>query len=202
MCCSMFRLLVAILAFVVGVGTTSLMSVNRLSSLPNSLPPITEDMPPITEENHVVSVLAKPKTVTDDRDLSLYDFGGRQGCGIVRLSEVSRCKSSIRNARAFIWKHWQEKKRGYVIVKMASVDAESDSHIFIEPNENGIWHIVWKWERIFAVSMAEDISGRIDQIPEIRFVERKRATNEDYEYEPGTSYLLFLGKDGEVIQSL
>lgn len=191
-----FRLLVALLTFAIGAAAASLWVINRL-------PPPAYIPPPIqAEDYHPAPTPAKLKTVTDDRDLSLYDFGGRQGCGIVLVSEASRCEASIRKARAFIWKHWQEKKRGYVIVKMASVDAQSDAHIFVEPDESGAWHIVWKWERVFAASLSEDVSGTIDEIPDIRSIERKRATARDYMYKPSTSYLLFLGKDGEEVQSL
>lgn len=191
-----FRLLVALLTFTIGVAAASLWFINHLS--PSS------DIEPLmkAEDHQPVPIPAKPKTVTDDRDLSLYDFGGRQGCGIVlTVTKASRCDASMKRARTFIWEHWQEKKRGYVIVRMASVDAESDAHIFVEPDDNGAWHVVWKWERIFA-ALIKDVSGRIDEIPDIRSVERRHATDKDYMYKAGTSYLLFLGKDGEEVQSL
>ncbi|MCM3874619.1 MAG: hypothetical protein ND895_28325 [Pyrinomonadaceae bacterium] len=142
-----------------------------------------------------------PKTATDGRDLSLYDPGGHQGCGNVLVKEVPRCQASLRRARAFIWEHWQQKKRGYVTVKMASVDAESDAHIFIEPDNDGAWHVVWKWERIFAASMGEDVSGRIDQIPDIRSIQLT-ADNACYFCTSRTTYLLFFAADGTRIQEL
>ena len=186
-----FRLLVASLTFSIGVAVASLWAINWLSS-PVDIPP------PTMSEKRTVSVPAKPRTVADDRDLSLYDFGGRQGCGIVLVSQAPRCDASIRKARAFIWRHWQEKKRGYVIIKMGTDDAESDAHIFVEPDESGGWRVVWKWERIFHASMPE-ISGRIDDVPGIRAIERRRATSRDYRFETGTWYLSFLDEGGEEI---
>jgi hypothetical protein len=185
-------LLVASLTFSIGVAAVSLWAISRLSSQ--------KDIPPaVILEKRVESAPAKAQTATDDRNLSLYYFGGRQGCGIVRRSQLSRCEASIRRARDFIWEHWQEKKRGYVIVKWGGDDAQSDAHIFVEPDESGSWHVVWKWERIFALSMPNDISGRIDNVPGIRAVERRRAMDR---YKMGPWYLSFLGKDGEEILDL
>ena len=191
-----FRLSVSLITFAVGSGIASVWIINRFS-LPSAIPSNTQ-----TEVSQPAPTPNKPKTINDNRDLSVYDFGGRQGCGIVPVSEASRCNKSIKTARNFIWKHWQEKKKGYIIIKMASDDAETDSHIFIEPDENGAWHIVWKLERIFAVLMLKDASDRIVEIPDIRSLERRRAIDRDYKYATGTFYLLFLGKNGEKVQSL
>lgn len=189
-----FHLLAAFLTFVIGVMVVSLWFVNRLSPSPATPAAVK------TEIHHEAPVPTKLEAVIENRDLSLYDFAGRQGCGNVPVSEFPRCKASIKTARAFIWQHWQEKKRGYVIVKMASDDAESDAHIFIEPDKSGAWHVVWKWERIFALSIGENISGRIDDGSDIRLIERRRETN--YEDEVETFRLLFFDKDGEETQSL
>ncbi len=155
----------------------------------------------VTAEYQSPTASISAKTASDDRDLSLYDSGDHQGCGIVLVREVPRCRASLRKARAFIWEHWQQKKRGYVIVKMASVDAESDAHIFIEPDNDGAWHVVWKWERIFAASLGEDVSGRIDQIPDIRSIQRT-ADDGCYFCTSRTTYLLFFAADGTKIQEL
>lgn len=81
------------------------------------------------------TIADKPKTVTSGRDLSAYDLGGSQGCGIVLKTELPKYNASLKNARDFIWNHWTDRRRGYVIVTMASDDAESDAHIFIELDE-------------------------------------------------------------------
>jgi len=141
----------------------------------------------------------KPTTVTAGRDLSGYDFGGRQGCGIVLKTELPKCEASMKVARDFIWSHWTDRQRGYVIVKMASDDAQSDAHIFIEPDETGAWHIAWNWQRIFAFAAGRDVSGDIDAMPDIRSVEQKVATDTDYRGLPGTSYLSFVGADGKEV---
>lgn len=44
-------------------------------------------------------------------------------------------------AREFLWKHWQEKKKAYLILTYHSVDATSTSHIFLERDNTGRWRI-------------------------------------------------------------
>jgi hypothetical protein len=142
----------------------------------------------------------KPTTPTAGRDLAGYEFGGRHGCGIVTNAELPKCEASMKEARDFIWSHWTDQRRGYVIVKMASDDAQSDAHIFIEPDEAGAWHVAWNWQRIFGSGDGgRDVSGDIDAMPDIRSVERKVATDRDYQARPGTSYLSFIGEDGNEI---
>ena len=144
--------------------------------------------------------LPKPAGITQERELSLYDFGGRQGCGGVYLkTEARRCEASVGKARDFIWKHWREKRRGYVIVKLGSEDAQSDAHIFIEPDELGVWHIAWRWERVFGMNVKP---GEVGDMPDIRSVELKRATKKDYRFIAGASYLSFLGEDGNEVAYL
>jgi hypothetical protein len=140
----------------------------------------------------------KPNTPTQGRDLSAYDQGGRFGCGIVRKSEFPACLESIARARSFLWEHWSQKRRAYTIVELGSVDAVSDSHIFIEPDETGAWHVVWRIERVVCMNC----SGEIDQVPDIRSIERAEA-EESFDYvTAGTRVLIFKDKDGKEIERL
>jgi hypothetical protein len=129
--------------------------------------------------------------------LSVYDQGGREGCDLVLASDASRCEDSYKKARAFIWTHWQEQRRGYIIVRFASVDAVSDSHIFIEPDEGGAWHVVWRIERVLQMGH----SGEVDDVPDLRSVERREARGADFQ-EVGTLILVFKDKDGKEIETL
>jgi hypothetical protein len=128
--------------------------------------------------------------------LSLYDQGGHQGCGYGEASEA-RCKASYKKARDFIWTHWQEQKRGYVIVRFGSVDAVSDSHIFIEPDESGAWQVVWRIERVVSF----ENPGMINDVPDLRSVKRGEAGRSDFQ-EAGTPILIFKDKNGKVIETL
>ena len=173
------RIVVALITFGVGIGVTYLW----LSSH--------------TTVSKVPPAPAKPAGITQGRDLSVYDQGGRQGCDGGLLSEASRCEDSYRKARAFIWTHWQEQRRGYIIVRYASVDAVSDSHIFIEPDDGGSWHVVWRIERVLQMGH----SGEVDDVPDLRSVERRKARGADFQ-EPGTPILIFKDKDGKEIETL
>ena len=150
-----------------------------------------------TEVSKVPSAPHKPAGITQGRDLSVYDQGGREGCDLVLASDASRCEDSYKKARAFIWTHWQEQRRGYIIVRFASVDAVSDSHIFIEPDEGGAWHVVWRIERVLQMGH----SGEVDDVPDLRSVERREARGADFQ-QVGTLILVFKDKDGKEIETL
>lgn len=53
-----------------------------------------------------------------------------------------------RRVKDFIWQHWKEKRRGFVIVTFHSIEGEpSTSFMFIEPDAEGRWHVDTKIER-------------------------------------------------------
>jgi hypothetical protein len=129
-----------------------------------------------------------------NRDLSLYNFGGEYSdCRNIMLKEIPKCQIDKAKARKFIWKHWQNKKRAYLVVTFSSVDNSSDAHIFVEPDAKGNWNLIWIWERFGMWARR----GYNFDLLEINSVKLKRATKGDYEYLPGEYYLSFLDKDGE-----
>ena len=135
---------------------------------------------------------------TEGKTLALYDQGGRFGCGIVTESEYPGCLDSIARARMFLWQHWDQKRRGYAIVRFGTVDAVSDSHIFIEPDESGAWHVVWRIDRVVSV----EHSGDIDVVLDISSIERGQASRSFDPVEPGTPILIFRDKAGKEIRRL
>jgi hypothetical protein len=142
----------------------------------------------------------KLTTPTEGKPLTLYDNGGRFGCGITLKSEYSDCQNSLVRARRFLWEHWQQKRRGYAVVRFGSTDAVSDSHIFIEPDENGAWRVAWRIERVVSINK----SGDIDVVPDIRELEWAVATEKSFNpyTKPGTSILIFKDRDGKEIEKL
>ena len=170
------RLAVAIITFTTGVIAASVWFV-RHHSAPT---PVTTGMCHFDEQ----------ALVTQGRDLSLYDFGGRQCGATILISETQLCEAAKEKARAFIWGHWQEKRRGYIIIQFAYDDRRSDAHLFIEPDGGGSWHGVWRQK-----SLPVGYFGEIEQFPDIRSIEQGRADNNDIE-PAGTPILVFRDKDG------
>lgn len=133
------------------------------------------------------------RNIAGQRDLSHYDDGGHFDCrryGRDWLNDRAKAEagisSSLDGARDFIWKHWQEKKRGYLRITLNSVDATSTSHIFIEADGKGSWQVVWRIVREHSLLT----HGRVDDAPLIREVERENSAL-------GASYVLvFKSSDG------
>jgi len=44
-------------------------------------------------------------------------------------------------ARSFLWEHWRNRKRAYLVFTGSSVDHTGTSHIFVEPDDTGRWRI-------------------------------------------------------------
>lgn len=137
-------------------------------------------------------------TITQERNLALYDDGGHSNCrgGLVQFhgendSDFSSKKCIIPKVRDFLWQHWQEKKRGYVRISFDTVDAVSTSHIFVEPDPNGRWHVVWRIVRH---------SEEITDLPDIISVER--AKHERTDYGGGSYILVFRDDEGGEMQRL
>jgi hypothetical protein len=100
---------------------------------------------------------------TDDiaqgRDLSTYGDGGFFDCSDY-WNKPSRDYREFSAIRKFIWRHWQQKERGYIRVTLNSRDAWSTSHIFIEPSSGGRWHVAWRIARHNnAISDCPDITS-------------------------------------------
>lgn len=50
----------------------------------------------------------------------------------------------LAQARTFLWQHWHNRKRAYLLLTLRSVDTTSTSHVFIEPDEIGRWRVYWR----------------------------------------------------------
>ena len=142
------------------------------------------------------------ETAIADRSLSGYESGGHLGCKTPLIRESRRCQSSLRQARDFIWKHWREKKRGYVVVTMTSPDSASDVHIFIEPDIGGAWRVVWRSELLYCACPEPHTPGEIYESAEMRSIEQKRAGETDIDWPVGTRYLVFLDASGNEVERL
>lgn len=143
----------------------------------------------------IVFLRPKLETIFQDRDMSIYDFGGRvTSCFNGRGFQTKDCElSTKKQAREFIYKHWQDKKRAYIIL-LFDGEGGGEFYVFIEPDKNNDWHIVWRAE-------FEDFSSNF-QNEEMKSLKYKIATKNDYPFKVGTRYLSFLDKDGKETGSL
>jgi hypothetical protein len=134
--------------------------------------------------------------ITDQRDLKLYDQAGHFNCrrwttaAINKKGNYDEVDQRLAKARDFVWEHWQNKKRGYLRITFDSVDAVSTSHIFIEPDSQGAWQIVWRIARWHAI-----MRDSLDDMPVLRQVEKSKNKN-------GQAILIFKDADGEDWNSL
>lgn len=142
---------------------------------------------------YLVYLQPEPKTIFQDRDLSVYDFGGQIAHCYNNFSiPAKECQLSEIQAREFIYKHWQQKKRAYIILGCNGHCKEY--YVFIEPDINGFWRIVWRaefsdFERDFSTNILnEDITSVVYKIAK---------EDEFSSYEVGTKYLSFLDKSGK-----
>lgn len=142
---------------------------------------------------YLVSLQPEPETIFQNRDISAYDFGGQiVDCFNNFDIPAKGCQLLEKQAREFIYKHWQDKKRAYIILEN-NCDVCRESYVFIEPDKNGNWHIVWRaefsdFERGFSFNISNE---------EMTSVVYKIATAENDWYEIGTKLLSFLDKNGK-----
>lgn len=47
----------------------------------------------------------------------------------------------LAQARRFLWEHWRDRRRAYLILTMSSIDWTRTSHIFVEPDDSGHWRV-------------------------------------------------------------
>jgi hypothetical protein len=61
-----------------------------------------------------------------------------------RAASDRRGDPILAQARSFLWEHWRDRKRAYLLLTRSSVDATSTSHVFIEKDEIGRWRVYWR----------------------------------------------------------
>ena len=179
------HVIVALITFTVGVAVASIRLDNSRPLVPPAEPaealPKPKPFTPVTVEE-----------IVRNRDLSLYDRGGEHGCAYLPYtSEVAACDKSTSRARDFIRKHWRERRRGYVTVRLLSEDTFDVAHFFVEPDARGEWHVELRLVR------DDEHVGDWD----LRAVGRRRAGRFDTP-PPGTLMLVLKDKDGKTVLEL
>jgi hypothetical protein len=47
----------------------------------------------------------------------------------------------LAQARSFLWEHWRNRKRAYLVLTLSSVDHTGTSHMFVESDDSGRWRV-------------------------------------------------------------
>jgi len=77
----------------------------------------------------------EPETIFQDRDMSIYDLGGLSLIvSIILIFQPKIVNSLKKQAREFIYKHWLDKKRAYIILGIQYVDHFTEYQ-----------HFYWAW---------------------------------------------------------
>jgi hypothetical protein len=88
---------------------------------------------------------------TEVRDLRSYEKAGPFSLTL-NLDAQSRIKLEA-EVRKFVWEHWRERRLGYVTFTKFSKEGEpSTSHLFVEPDEEGVWRVAVKIDRMVVES--------------------------------------------------
>lgn len=141
----------------------------------------------------MVYLQPEPEKAQQNRNLSDYEFGGRTSeCKEMSEKESYECYS---RARDFILKHWKDRKRAYIIIDVVNTHCDKERHVFIEPDDNNEWRIVW----------AKDINTETRgfnpniSVRSARSIKTERANQDTIYYKKGSSYLAFLDRNGKQI---
>lgn len=79
--------------------------------------------------------------VVEGRDLSRYDRLVLADPIPRPVVESWRAAQLFAQARTFLWEHWKNRKPGYLMLTLHSVDSMGTSHIFVEQDDYHRWRI-------------------------------------------------------------
>lgn len=145
------------------------------------------------------------------RNLNLYDKAGPY---VISLNLDAQSRDRMESdARAFLWSHWHQRRRGHVMITQYSKEGEpSVSSYFIEPQNEGVWQIVVrvkrtltdrnhsKGKRFVVVEYQTDLVERI-QVPKDRRGPRVLVPAEE-ERPPEAYRLVLKNKEGKVLAEI
>src|SRR5688500_1066533 len=137
----------------------------------------------------------------ENRNLSDYESGKTfTNCSGVSENEFRGCVNAQDKGRDFILQHWKAKKRGYIVYDVMGYHGGADYHIFIEPDENGNWHVITRWKQCFPYNGMYDYC-QIEETDAL-FIERKPNKDNADSQRTGKFYLSFLDQTGKEVDTL
>lgn len=190
------RLRFALMAFALGLAAAYMWSGLSIwmNSVHVNLPKIesSDDVLfifPSTERDASPYFIPTEEDILDGRDLSNYDRGGYiESCEWIDENKSASCLKQREAARRFVFKHWSEKRNGYIQIGHPCVDCSPVDHIFIEPDPTGEFRIVIKLVT----------NGPVDprEATKVRF---RRANKEEKWQTDSATILVFIDRHGKEI---
>lgn len=192
------KLRVFALAFLLGV---SVYWVWESQIRPHSAPTaFTVRFAPELPEREITTQEINLGEIIQNRNLAEYDQISVSNCAHMSDGEYRKCEKSLEKGRRFILNHWKKKKRAHIIYDWSGIDASAEIHIFIEPDGNGKWHIISRWEGDRRTFFYEDVP-KIYEHQAVR-VKSKKMTKNTYPFHAGEYYLIFIDENGQEKDSL
>ena len=129
---------------------------------------------------------------TGGRELSEYSFAGYfEECTYSQPQK--KCLALREQARKFVDESLRSKRKSYLIVDFFCVDCAPVYHVFVEPDEEGVWHITIRRGRERVFSGYEILASDL---------KRRRATKDELlRSETSFSVLAFVDGDGKEVFS-
>jgi hypothetical protein len=141
------------------------------------------------------------KDVAQGRNLSRYETLTLTN---TKPTPVVERKSDpiLASARTFLWQHWHDRKQGYLILTLSSVDATSTSHVFVEQENTGRWCVYWRIVRHMGDVDDLPIYYSIEWVIPAGFRQPRKPLPDGQHPDPVNNELEFRDKCGDVEQSL
>jgi hypothetical protein len=140
------------------------------------------------------------KDVVQGRDLGMYETLTLTNPKPMTVVE-NKDDPVIPRARMFLWQHWHDRKQGYLILTLSSVDATSTSHIFVEPDKTGRWRVSWRIVRHMGQVNDLPTYYSIAWVIPAGFRQPGKSLPEGQEPDPAKNRIEFRDKCGDVEQS-
>ena len=143
---------------------------------------VPEDVKETTQTKTNIIYLEKgemtAENIAQGRDIENYEDGGYFDCRGWILENEKRGECDEKEIRDFIWNHWKNQKRGYIRITSDSADANSTSHIFIEPNNRGRWRIARRIVRFHAIPSLHNQITEVETLFQVERTENKSQKDE------------------------
>ena len=118
----------------------------------------------------------------------------------VDYSKTPYILDSERQVQNFVWRHWNQRRRGYVVFTIRTLEGDvATTHLFIEPAKQGYWHV-----RGIVYGFYSDrfLRNNVPKRPDTHAVTKFEAVSVDWVFDHDRKFLALKGRSGKVIDPL